>query len=321
MTDTPYDGLQPPQILGALEQLGYQPTGALLALNSFENRVYQAELDDGEFKVVKFYRPGRWTAEQIVEEHAFCEELAEAELPIVLPEARDGATLHEYQDFRFAVFPRRGGRPPDIENENNLKVLARTIARIHAVGATQPFAHRRALTVDQLGWQSRTFLLENQWLPMDVETAYASLTEQLLTRIAEIDDSPAQRIHGDCHLGNVLWRDDTPNFVDFDDCVSGPPIQDLWMLLSGERDQQQTQLGKILEAYETFAWFPMQSIALIEGLRTLRIMHHAAWIARRWSDPAFPPAFPTFGTTKYWSEHVLDLRMQMAALDEPPLSV
>jgi Ser/Thr protein kinase RdoA (MazF antagonist) len=324
-SETPYADLTPDVILDALEAAGFEPTGGLLELNSYENRVFQIELEDGRFVVTKFYRPGRWSDQQIAEEHAFTRELADADLPVVTPAERDGESLFRHGGYRFAVYPRQGGHPPDIESEDNLRVLGRTIARIHAVGAVRRFTSRPDLSVERLGSDSRTFLLERGFLPPDIEPAYASLTEHLLERATAAMQRARRgtmaRIHGDCHLGNLLWRGDTPHFVDFDDCVNGPPIQDLWMLLSGEREERQAQLGVILDAYTMFQDFDAASVALIEPLRTLRIMHHAAWIARRWHDPAFPRAFPFFDTPRYWSEHVLALREQMAALDEPPLAV
>lgn len=321
--ETPYADLSPDAILDALEAAGFLPTGSLLELNSYENRVFQLELDDSSFVVTKFYRPGRWSDAQIAEEHAFTLELADAELPVVTPLTRDGETLFHHNGYRYAVYPRQGGHPPNLEVEENLRVLARTIARIHAVGSMQPFSSRPALTVERLGDESRRFLLEQGFLPPDMEEAYASITGHLLERLHGVMDPrlDGRRIHGDCHMGNLLWRGDTPHFVDFDDCVNGPPIQDLWMLLSGEREERQAQLNVIVEAYETFHRFDPASVMLIEPLRTLRIMHHAAWIARRWHDPAFPRAFPAFDSSRYWSEHVLTLREQMAALDEPPLAV
>jgi Ser/Thr protein kinase RdoA (MazF antagonist) len=202
-------------------------------------------------------------------------------------------------------------------------VLSRTIARLHAVGAQQKFEHRITLTHDHLGTNSRNFLLENNFLPLEMEEAYASVTEHLLKHIepmmSEIENLPSIRIHGDCHMGNILWRGETPHFVDFDDCLMGPPIQDLWMLLNGDRAEQTGQLATILDAYNDFYDFDVRTLKLIEPLRTLRIMYHAAWIARRWEDPAFPVAFPTFDSVNYWSYHVLALREQMAMLDEPPL--
>jgi len=322
VTDQPFFDLSPDVILDALEDVGLQPTGSLLALNSYENRVYQAELEDGGFIVTKFYRPDRWTDAQILEEHTFTQELLDAELPCVAPLQIDGGTLFQYQSHRFAVYPRQGGRAPDLEIEEDLKVLARTLARIHAIGGTADFEHRLTLDYRRLGEDSRTYLLDNDWIPPDMLEAYASVTEHLLSRIADLwPADPGIRIHGDCHMGNLLWREDTPNFVDFDDCVTGPPIQDLWMLLSGSRDERQGQLNTILEAYQPFCHFNGGELRLVEPLRTLRIMHHAAWIARRWEDPAFPVAFPWFGEGRFWSEHILELRAPQAAFDQAPLSL
>jgi Ser/Thr protein kinase RdoA (MazF antagonist) len=317
---TPYAGLTPDTVLDAMESAGLDPTGGLNALNSYENRVYQLSLEDGSFVIAKFYRPGRWSDEAIAEEHEFTQSLFDAELSVVPPINIDGSTLFQYQGFRFALFPRQGGHPPNLENEDDLEVLARSIGRLHACGSTQPFLHRPSLTVDRLGWESREFLLQNQFLPPEMTEAYDSITQQLLTRIEPLmQNLTLAPIHGDCHMGNILWRDDTPHFVDFDDCMKGPPIQDLWMLLSGERPNQTLQLNLILDAYQDFHDFDVATLILIEPLRTLRIMHHAAWIARRWQDPAFPLAFPTFESVNYWSNHVLALREQLAMLDEPPL--
>ena len=320
-TETPYANLSPDLILEALESVGLQPNGGLLALNSYENRVYQAEMEDGSFVVTKFYRPGRWSEAAIREEHKFTFELREAEISVVAPMRVAAESLFEHQSFRFAVYPRQGGHPPNLENADDLEVLARTIGRMHAVGSSAAFAHRPALTCQRLGDDSRSFLLEHDFVPADIEPAYASVTEHLLQRIEPLLASlPAIRVHGDCHMGNVLWRDDTPHFVDFDDCVMGPPIQDLWMLLSGERAEQTQQLSLILDAYTTFYDFDARTLGAIEALRTLRIMHHAAWIARRWHDPAFPSAFPWFDSPRFWSDHLLELREQQALLDEPPLT-
>jgi Ser/Thr protein kinase RdoA (MazF antagonist) len=323
IAETPYAGLSPDLILDALEAAGFDPTGSLLELNSYENRVYQLELADGSFVVTKFYRPGRWSDAQIEEEHGFTEELRDAELPVVAPLRIDGTALFEHAGFRYSVYPRQGGHPPNLEVEEDVRVLARTLARIHALGALRPFQQRPALSLERFGTESRRYLLDEGFVPPDVEPAYASVTEHLLQRLEErLRELPVSgRIHGDCHLGNLLWRGSTPHFVDFDDCMNGPPVQDLWMLLSGSRDEQQAQLGLILDAYEAFNEFDPGTLHLLEPLRTLRIMHHAAWLARRWHDPAFPRAFPWFDSSRYWSEHVLSLREQLAALDDPPLVV
>lgn len=319
---TPYDGLTPDTILDAMDSCGFDCDGSLLALNSFENRVYQLRQEDGSFVVVKFYRPGRWSDAAIAEEHSFSFELVDHDLPIVAPLKRDGETLFTHQDFRFAVFPRQGGHPPDLEIEEQFTVLSRTLARIHAVGAAGQFKHRAEFSAHRLGHESRKFLLDNNWLPLELEPAYETITSALLETI---DDSLPEignniRIHGDCHLGNVLWRYDAPHFVDLDDCLSGPPVQDLWMLLSGERDDREGQLKRLLDAYLPFYELDLASLRSVESLRTLRIMHHAAWLARRWNDPAFPLAFPWFDSEKYWSSHILELREQQAMLQEQPLS-
>ncbi|MEC7613613.1 MAG: serine/threonine protein kinase [Pseudomonadota bacterium] len=323
---TPYQDLTPDTILDALESIGLEPSGSLLALNSYENRVYQAGLEDRSFVIVKFYRPERWTDEAINEEHEFTQTLLDEELSVVAPmalaETGSGSrTLVQHDGFRFAVFARQGGHPPNLENLDDLEVLSRTIARMHAVGARQSFSQRPQINAQRFGHDSRNFLLENNFLPPEMESAYASVSEHLLQRITPLlQDAPNIRIHGDCHMGNILWRDQVPHFVDFDDCMMGPPIQDLWMLLSGERYDQTGQLATILDAYNDFYPFDVSTLNFIEPLRTLRIMHHAAWIARRWHDPAFPPAFPTFDSVNYWSKHVLELREQLALLDEPPLT-
>ena len=322
----PYESLTPDTILDALESIGLEPSGSLLALNSYENRVYQAGLEDQSFIVVKFYRPERWSDAAIAEEHEFTQTLFDEELSVVTPVALTTTdagqqTVFQHGGFRFAVFARQGGHPPNLENLDDLEVLSRTIARMHAVGARQPFEHRPQINVQRFGHDSRNFLLENNFLPPEMEAAYATVSEHLLQRIEPLMiNVPNVRIHGDCHMGNILWRDDVPHFVDFDDCMMGPPIQDLWMLLSGERYDQTGQLATILDAYNDFFSFDVATLGLIEPLRTLRIMHHAAWIARRWHDPAFPPAFPTFDSVNYWSKHVLELREQLALLDEPPLT-
>ena len=318
---TPYEHLSPDLILNAIEATGLEPTGGLLALNSYENRVYQVAMEDGTYLIAKFYRPLRWSDAAIAEEHAFTAELATAELSVVAPLAIGGTTLLEHEGFRFALFPRQGGHPPNLEVEEDLEVLARTVARMHAVGASHPFEHRAALSCQRLGTDSREFLLNSDFIPPDVFEAYRSTSEHILDRIEPLfDQIPRIRIHGDCHMGNVLWRDATPHFVDFDDCVMGPPIQDLWMLLSGDRAERTYQLSVILDAYQEFFEFDTHTLSLIEPLRALRIMHHAAWIGRRWDDPAFPLAFPDFDTAKFWSDHTLTLREQLALLDEPPLT-
>lgn len=320
---TPYDALNPDVILDALESAGFEPNGSLVALNSFENRVYQVGLHDESFVVTKFYRPQRWNSAQIREEHAFTQELLDAELSVVAPTRVDGDSLFEHGGFQFAVFPRQGGHPPEIESEHNLAIMGRTLGRLHAVGSATSHQTRPTLDWHRLAEESRNWLLGSNFIPAELLPAYESTTSHLLTGIEEAMNTPARsiRLHGDCHLGNVLWRDDVPHFVDFDDTVTGPAIQDLWMLLSGDVDDRARQLHVLIEAYETFMRFDPAELAMIEALRTMRMMHHAAWIGRRWNDPAFPPAFPWFNGGRYWSDHVLALREQLSALEDAPLTL
>ena len=330
MSETPYVSLTPEVMLDALDAAGFRTDGAFAPLNSFENRVYQFSVEDAPPVIAKFYRPGRWTDAAILEEHAFVRELEAADVPCVAPVERDGETLFTHAGFRYAVFPREAGRAPNVEDKTVLGVLGRTIGRLHAVGADQPFAHRQRLTTNAFGHESRNFLLASEFIPDELRDAYAAVTEQLLGRIAPTLESAlpattgqpnAIRLHGDCHLGNLLWRYDAPNLLDFDDTITGPPMQDLWMLLAGDREDQTRQISALVDAYRVFHHFDIAQIRLVEPLRTLRIMRHAAWIAKRWNDPAFPAAFPAFADTRYWSEHVLALKEQLAALDEPPLAI
>jgi Ser/Thr protein kinase RdoA (MazF antagonist) len=318
----PFSELSPDVILSAVEGLGYVCDGRLLALNSYENRVYQVGIEESEPVVVKFYRPHRWSLAQIQEEHTFIAELAEADLPVVPPIASaDGITLHHHDPYYFAVFPRRGGRLPELDLDT-LHVVGRLLGKLHSVGSLRSFEYRPQLSLADYGEASMQYLLQHDFIPEDVRKAYESLASDLLKRVGqqlhEYSDIAQLRLHGDCHPGNILWRDG-PLLVDFDDCQSGPAVQDLWMLLSGERDQQQAQLSELIDGYNTFFDFDPSELALIESLRTLRLMHYSAWLARRWDDPAFPKSFPWFNTARYWSSHILQLREQLAALDEVPL--
>ena len=316
----PFENLGPETILSALESVGFEPNGSLLALNSYENRVYQAQTETLEFYVAKFYRPERWTYEAIEEEHDFSYELLDSEISVVAPIKIDGSTIFEYAGYYFAIFPRQGGHPPNLENEEDLEVLSRSIARIHAIGSKKLFKHRQEFSVARLGTASREFILGSDFLPPELVESYASTTQILLDSIDPVKiENEQTRIHGDCHMGNVLWRNDISHFVDFDDCLNGPPIQDLWMLLSGERQDQLAQINTIIDAYNEFYEFNSSTLATIESLRTLRMIHHAAWIAKRWNDPAFPLAFPFFDSAKYWSDHILTLKEQESKLLEEPL--
>lgn len=319
-----YVNLGPDQILDAIESVGYICDGRIFALNSYENRVYQIGIEDADPVIAKFYRPGRWSDKAILEEHAFTAELEQSEIPVIAPLLDDsGATLHHTGPFRFALYPRQGGRPPELDDPEHLIQLGRYIARIHNVGKIKSFIYRPEINIQSFGIDSFNFLLENRFLPQDLELPYRSLCEDLITRIQRCFDRAGDfskiRLHGDCHNGNILWRDNSPYILDFDDARTGPAIQDLWMLLSGDRRYMTARLADLLEGYTEFCDFNARELNLIEALRTLRIMNYAAWIARRWDDKAFPLAFPFFNTQRYWEDHILSLREQAAMMDEPPL--
>ncbi|MGI0119157.1 serine/threonine protein kinase [Zooshikella sp. RANM57] len=321
----PYTTLTPDCVLDAVESLGFLCDGRIFPLNSYENRVYQVGIEEQTPVIVKFYRPERWSTDQILEEHQFLFELKELEIPVVCPwQNTQGQSLHTFNQFSFAVFPRQGGHAPELDNMDNLVILGRMLGRIHQVGRIKPFTHRPTIDIASFGQASYQYLLNSDLLPYELKTAYETLGRDLLESLEKQwpkQGIEIQRIHGDCHPGNILWRDDLPHFVDFDDCRAGPCIQDLWMLLSGDRHQQIQQLDEILSGYEEFSSFNLAELRMIEPLRTLRIMHYSAWLARRWTDPAFPKAFPWFNTARYWSEHILELREQLAALQEPPLTL
>jgi Ser/Thr protein kinase RdoA (MazF antagonist) len=319
-----YAGLTPDTVLDALDSVGLRGDGRLLALNSYENRVYQVWMEDGPVIVAKFYRPARWSDAAILEEHAFTRELADREIPVVTATAVGGNILHEFRGFRFAVFPRRGGRAPELENPDTLEWMGRFIGRIHAVGALRPFRDRPTLDLASFGEEPREYLLSSGFVPADLVEPWGRVASLALDGIRRCYDRAGDvrslRLHGDCHPGNVLWTPDGPHFVDFDDSRMGPAAQDLWMLLSGDRAAMNGQLTDVLAGYEDFFEFDPRELLLVEALRTLRMIHYSAWIARRWQDPAFPAAFPWFSTQTYWQNQILDLREQVALLDEPPLS-
>ena len=321
----PFETLTPSFIMDAVESLGYLCDGRIFGLNSYENRVYQVGIEEQEPLIAKFYRPARWSREQILEEHQFSFELAEHELPVVAPLTNNqGESLFSYGDFMFALFPRKGGHGPELDNLDNLFTLGRLLGRIHLIGASKPFIHRPGIDIETFGHES-VQLISSEFIPRELKTAYDTLTADLLTRMDHILQQTGQltqiRVHGDCHGGNMLWRNDAPHFVDFDDARMAPAIQDIWMLLSGERHRQQVQLSEIVDGYNEFYDFQPRELQLAETLRTLRMMNYSAWLARRWEDPAFPHNFPWFNTVRYWSEHILELREQLSALQEPPLQL
>lgn len=314
----------PDAILDAIEAQGFVCDGRLLALNSYENRVYQVGLDEADPIIAKFYRPLRWRDEAIEEEHAFSQELADAELPVVAPmRSEHGSTLFRHELYRFALYPRRGGRAPELDSAEHLEIIGRFLGQMHLIGETKSFSHRPVLDLAQRIRESANYLINHNQLPAELQTPYSSLITDIEKRITialdGLDDVNTLRIHGDFHPGNLLWRDDTLNIVDLDDCCTGPAVQDLWMFLSGDRTYQTARLGDLLFGYTEFREFDPRELRLIEPLRTLRIVYYAAWLARRADDPAFQHAFPWFGSARYWDEHILALREQAAALQEPPL--
>ena len=336
-----FETLTPDLVLDALESVGLRGDGRLTALSSYENRVYQVQLEDGSAVVAKFYRPERWSEAQILEEHAFTQELMEAEIPAVGPLVLQGRTLHAFEGFAFSVSPRRGGRAPELDDEEVLEWIGRFLARIHTVGAKKPFVQRPTLNLQSFGQASRDWLLDNEQVPLDVQSSWARHCDEALALVAAhpaLCGTPAGagdasvrllRLHGDCHPGNILWTPTDaaasagpgPHFVDLDDARMGPAVQDLWMLASGDRRQRSRQIGLLVDGYEQFRDFDRDELALIEPLRTLRLVHYSAWLARRWNDPTFPANFPWFGSSDYWHGQVQVLQDQIEAMAEPPLVV
>lgn len=321
----PFANLSPDLIADAVEAAGFPGDGRILALGSYENRVFQVGVEDAEPVVVKFYRPGRWSDAAIAEEHAFARELAAAEIPVIAPyelpqggELGDG-TVATFGGFRFAVYPRRGGQWPELGSEDDRQWIGRFLGRIHAVGAARRFEHRPRLSVEAMGRESVDYLLSGDRVPDYIRHRYEQVTAELLelveARFQGAGTLRGFRIHGDCHRNNVLWTAAGPHFVDLDDCMTGPAIQDLWMLLAGSPSEMRRQLEDILEGYSKFAEFDRVEIALIEPLRALRMVHYAAWLARRWHDPAFPRAFPWFGEARYFERHVAELEEQLGTLN------
>ena len=318
----PFALLTPDTVLDAVESLGFLSDARTLTLNSYENRVFQIGIEGVQPLIAKFYRPDRWSDEAILEEHEYSLELADRAIPVIPPMQLDGRTLFEFSGFRFSLFKRFGGRAPELDNPDHLLMLGRLLGRLHAVGAMKAFQHRPSLTVQSFGHDSLAWLRESGIVPENLRPAYFSVADDLMQVIDQrVQANPYKtiRLHGDLHVGNLLWRDESLYMVDMDDCRQGPAIQDLWMMLSGDHNQRQGQLAELVEGYNEFYDFDPRQLALIESLRTLRLIHYSAWLARRWEDPAFPRHFPWFASERYWADQVLTLREQRAALDEPLL--
>ncbi len=322
----PYTQLTPDRVIDAVEATGRISDARVLALNSYENRVYQVGIEGESPVIAKFYRPGRWSEAQIDEEHRFTRMLFDAEIPVVPPLWLDASAdfpgIANDGEFSFALYPRQGGRAPELDNLDHLHQLGIFIGRIHAAGRSFPFEHRVRLSFDD-AQQNAELLRREGFVPAELEISHRAVCEEILTHIErrrpDSKDYAQISLHGDCHPGNVLWRDDRPHFVDFDDAITGPAIQDLWMLLSGDQASQQRQLLEIIEGYEMFAEFDPRELDLVEPLRAMRLLHFNAWLARRWDDPAFPQAFPWFNTARYWSDHILELKEVLSDLQQPPI--
>jgi Ser/Thr protein kinase RdoA (MazF antagonist) len=325
----PYANLTPDRVLDALQSVGFIGDGRMHALGSYENRVYQIGVEDAPAIVVKFYRPARWSDAAILEEHAFVAELAAREIPVVAAMSPGGRTLHTFDGFRFAVYPRCGGRAPELSDRSTLEWMGRFLGRVHAVGALAPFRARPEIGIRTFGIEPRDWLLAHDFLPADLVDAWRTIAAQALDAASRCFERAGAiaplRLHGDCHAGNVLWIEHGatrgPHFVDFDDARMGPAVQDLWMLLSGNRAEMTHQLVAVLDGYREFHDFDPRELNVVEALRTLRLLHYSAWIAQRWDDPAFPVAFPWFNTQRYWQDRILELREQVALMDEPPLEL
>lgn len=322
-TSHPYDVLTPEVILTAVERFGVRCSGGLLALSSYENRVYRVDTEDAGPVAAKFYRPGRWSDAAILEEHDFARLAAEHEIPAVAPQLHEDRTLHEHGGFRYAVFPWQPGRAPELASPEDFRVLGRYLGRLHLLGRAAPFRHRPRLDVDTFGVAPLARLRAAAFLPPDMVAPFCALGEALLPLLtqafAAAGSVRAIRLHGDFHLGNILWSEFGPYLVDFDDCVSGPAVQDFWMVLSGTHAERELQLAQLVAGYRAFAEFDVAELGLIEALRTLRLLHYNAWIAARWDDPAFPRSFPWFAAPAYWQEQVTALREQQQLLTEPPI--
>ncbi|PAJ72662.1 stress response serine/threonine protein kinase YihE [Pseudoalteromonas sp. NBT06-2] len=322
MNQFSFTDLTPDFILDAIESIGIYPESGLLPLNSFENRVYQFKADDGLRYVVKFYRPQRWSCDEIQEEHGFTFELADAEVPVVAPIKRDGKSLFEYKGYLFTLFPSVGGRIFEVDNLNQLEILGRFIGRLHQTAKAKPFSYRREINTQEYLFDAKQHLLDSGLISRSLATAFMTILDQVIELVNQIYNATnVIRLHGDCHAGNILMTQKGLMLVDLDDSRMGPAIQDLWMMLSGDRQDQVLQLDTMISAYEEFCEFDHNELVLIEPLRAMRMIHYMGWLAKRWQDPAFPRNFSWFAEDKYWEQQILALKEQLSALQEPPLTL
>jgi len=327
MSEFTFSELNPDLILDAIESQQIYPESGLLALNSYENRVYQFLADDKKRYVVKFYRPERWSREQIQEEHDFTLFLSSKDIPVVAPLQHGGRSLFEHQGYKFCLFPSVGGRMFELDNLDQLEWLGRLLGRFHKASGAQQFQHRFTLKFEQELTSAKQQLQQSDFIPDYLKNTFFHDLDLLIETTLEFShqDYRVIRLHGDCHAGNLLWQsfdsyDDTI-VVDLDDCINGPAIQDIWMMLNGDRQQQTLQLDTIISAYEEFREFDHKEFQLIEPLRARRMINYMAWLAKRWNDPAFPRNFSWFATDKYWEQQVLAMKEQISALQEPPLKL
>lgn len=313
-----FNQLSPDDVLDAVEVGGRRCSGRFLVLNSYENRVYQLELEDGSWVVGKFYRPGRWSREAIEAEHRFLAELEEVEIPAVCPlDLGDGQTISEVKGIFYSLFPRVGGRTPQELDDEQVQILGRLIARIHNVGAAGQAPARPRLTPTTYGRDNLALLLERDAIPEEARAIYAASVEALLDRIEPLFEGvPVHRIHGDCHLGNLIWTPKGPAFLDFDDFLTGPAVQDIWMMVPSADQEGRRQRDLLIEAYDGFRRFEPSWLRLVEPLRALRFIHYSTWITRRWHDPYFQRTFQFYGSLQYWQREIQDLREQIARLDD-----
>lgn len=316
MSEFHFAQLTPDLILDAIESTGLYVESGLLPLNSYENRVYQFLASDNQRFVVKFYRPERWSREQLVEEHQFSQELVDDEIPVVAPLRINDSTLHLYQGFHFAIFPSVGGRQFEVDNLQQLEWMGRYLGRIHQVAKQSEFKYRPTMTVEDYLLRPKQRILSSDFIPLHMQSPFSAVLDQVIDECTkQYKVESVQRLHGDCHAGNILWNQG-PSFVDLDDCRTGPAIQDIWMMLSGDEGQQNEQLNTLLNGYEEFSEISDCEFALIEPLRAMRMVHYMGWLTARWSDPAFPRNFPWFTSDKYWEQQTLALKEQLSDLQQ-----